>query len=405
MNLSPATSYAFGAAFFFLPLSKPLTLVSLGLGAMLFALTLVSSAPARVRPAPTARAGRLPAWSIAAGVLAALPVVSLFVHDDGFANTEYLALAYYWLLALLVHEASRRMPIQGWLVAFISGTLLVFAYTQLRLLGWQPPGSEPSALRNAILYSQFLLAGILVCALLHREASRRGTRIACWVAIALLAFGLASGTGQGPAGGTRLSGAIVLLALMPLLAACLLPARRARAVIAACVLGGAALLATPPVQTRIAQAVHDVEQWRQANPRTSIGYRLEMWRTAGELVGDHPVAGSGPKAFQRAWVARFPAQEERFDEPHSAYLFYASAYGLPGLVALVLLFAALLHRGWRHLATLPGGLTFGFAVFCVLAGFANTLFVGTTSALMLMLFIGLQGALGRAPTRSADART
>jgi len=404
MNLRPATSYAFGAAFFCLPLSKPLTLISLGLGALLFITALASGAAAGARSAAGPRTRRPPAWAVAAAVLAALPVLSLFVHDDGLANAEYLALAYYWLLALLVHEASRRMPIEGWLVAFVSGTLLVFAYTQLRLLGWQPPGSEPSALRNAILYSQFLLAGILVCALLHRATTRRGTRIACWVAIGLLAFGLATGTGQGPAGGTRLSGALTLLALMPLLAACLVPIRHARAVVAACVLGGAALLATPPVQTRIGQVVNDVEQWQQANPRTSLGYRLEMWRTAGELVGEHPVAGSGPKAFQRAWAARFPAQEERFDEPHSAYLFYAAAYGLPGLAALICLFGALLYRGWRHLPTLAGGLTFGFAVFCVLAGLANTLFVGTTSALMLMLFIGLQGAFGRPTPHGVDTR-
>lgn len=396
MTYSTATSYAFGAAFFFLPISKPLTLVSLGLGAVLLVAALASGALPRI---PGARASRPPAWGIAALVLAVLPMLSLFVHADGFANAEYLALGYYWLLALLVHEASRRMRIEGWLVAFVGGTLLVFAYVQLRTLGWQPPGSEPSALRNAILYSQFLLAGILVCALLHRSATRRGPRIACWIAIGLLAFGLASGTGQGPAGGTRLSGALALLALMPLLATCLLPARRARAVVAACVLGGAALLATPPVQTRIGQAVEDVAQWRQANPRTSLGYRLEMWRTAGALLREHPLTGSGPRAFQRAWAERFPGQEERFDDPHNVYLFYAAAYGLPGLTALLLLFAALVHRGWRHLATLAGGLTFGFAVFCVLAGIANTLFLGTTSALMLMLFIGLQGALARSGIR------
>jgi len=242
-----------------------------------------------------------------------------------------------------------------------------------------------------------------VCALLHRAATRPGPRIACRVAIVLLAVGLALGTGQGPAGGTRLSGALALLALMPLLAACLLPARRARAVIVACVVAGTALLATPPVQTRIGQALNDVEQWRQANTRTSIGYRLEMWRTAGELVEARPVTGAGPKAFQRAWTARYPSPDERFDEPHSAYLFYAAAYGLPGLAALVVLFGALLVRGWRHLSSLAGGLTFGFGVFCVLAGIANTLFLGTTSALMLMLFFGLQGAFGRPEPRGAGA--
>lgn len=407
INFRPATSHAFGAAFFFLPLSKPLTFLALGLGALLLVAAIRSAAGSVAADGaasmPGARIAGMPVWGIAAAVLAALPVISLFVHEDGFANTEYLAFAYHWLLALLVHEASRRMPIEGWLVAFVSGTLVVFVYAQLRQVGWQPPGTEPTALRNAILYSQFLLAGILVCALLHRTATRRGVRIACWVVIGLFAFGLASGTGQSHAGGTRLSSAVALLALMPLLAACLLPARSVRAVVAACVLGGAALLATPPMQTRIGQIVQDVAQWQQGDSRTSLGYRLEMWRTAGGLVGEHPLAGSGPKGFQRAWSARFPAEEERFAEPHSVYLFYAAAYGLPGLSALLLLFAALLWRGWRQLGTLAGGLGFGFALFCVLAGVGNTLVAGTTSALMLMLFIGLQGAIGRTPARSTTA--
>jgi len=385
MPSSRATSAAFGAAFFFLPLSKPLTFASLAVAAVL----LIAGGGLR----DAIRVRRLPPWGGAAVALAALPVLSLFVHADGLANTEYLSLSYYWLFALLVHEAAKRMPISGWLLAYVAGTLVTFAYAQAKALGWSGMASEPTALRNAILYSQVLAVGIIVCALLHRESMRRGARIAYWAAIGLLAYGLANGMGR--------TGWVTLLVLMPLVVASLLPARGLRVVIAGCAVGAIALMMTPAAQMRIGHLAQDLASLRVGETRGSLGYRLEMWRTAGHVFAQHPLVGAGPKAFQREWPQRFPDRLERFAEPHNAYVFYAAAYGLPGLAALLLLFAANLVRGWRHRDVLAGSLTFAFAVVCILGSLTNTMLVGTTSALMMMLFIGLQGNLLYPATRAA----
>jgi O-antigen ligase len=80
-------------------------------------------------------------------------------------------------------------------------------------------------------------------------------------------------------------------------------------------------------------------------------------------------------------------------EPHNAYLFFATSYGLIGLIALIWLYAALLWTGWRHRHSLEGGIVFAFAVICIVGSLTNTMFMGTVSHLWMILFIGLQGGL------------
>jgi O-antigen ligase len=387
MLSSRATSTAFGVAFFFLPLSKPLTFASLAVAAVLLV------AGGGLRDAVPMR--RPPPWGIAAVALAGLPVLSLFVHADGLANTEYLSLSYYWLFALLVHQAAKRMPINGWLLAYVAGTLVTFAYAQAKALGWSATASEPTALRNYILYSQILAVGIVVCALLHRQTRQIGARIAYWVVIGMLAYGLANSQGR--------TGAIAVLVLMPLIVSSLLPARSLWILLAGCVVGATALLMNPIVQIRIEGFRQEVASLRTGVLQGSLGYRLEMWQTAAHVLEEHPLVGGGPRAFQREWKRRFPEPgvREHFAEPHNAYLFYAAAYGIPGLAALLLLFAANLVRGWRHRDVLAGSLTFAFAVVCLLGSLTNTMLLGTTSALMVMLFVGLQGNLLYPATRAA----
>jgi O-antigen ligase len=342
-------------------------------------------------------ARRLPPWAAALAVLAALPALSLAIHPDGTANLRYLSLGYFWLLPFLVFAGARRADVAGWLAAFLGGTALAWIHLRLESIGVPLLPSRPASLGNAILTSQFLALGLVAAALLHRHDPRPVARAAYWVIAAAMAWGIATGEGR--------TGAAAVVVLLPLVASALLPRRGLAIVAVGCAVGVAALLASPTVQTRIGQAARDVAHWRTADDRAltampdgrqnSIGLRLEMWRTAGTIFAAHPLAGAGPQAFQRAWWQRFPEPGARFAEPHNAYLFYAAAYGLPGLLALVAFVAALLRTGWRHRARLAGGTTLGFGIMVAIAAVTNTLILGTTSTQMLMMFAGLAGALWR----------
>jgi O-antigen ligase len=384
-----ASSTAFAAAFFFLPLSKPLTMIAVLAGTALLAFDTGLRAP---------RAS-VPGWAWAALVLAALPQLSVAVHPEGPGNLEFTSVGYYWLFAAMVWLGARRSDVREWLVAFVAGTVLLWLALQVEaLLGRPLPGPRLAGMGNYILASQFLALALLVAALLNRTEARARRRIAWWAVVAAMLVGLATGAGR--------TGQVVAVVLMPVIAASLAPGRGPALAAIGTAVGIAALVLSPTVQTRIDAAVQDVVRWRDAEgaqrwvtpegKQNSLGYRLEMWRTSAEVFAEHPLTGGGPRAFQRAWWARFPSPAERFSEPHSAYAFYAAAYGLPGIVALVAFLALLARSGWRHRHRLVGGVVLGFAVITALAGVTNTLVLGTTSMLTLMLFTGLSGALAGA---------
>ena len=395
MTLTRATSAAFAVAFLVLPLSKTATFAALAVAALLLALQMRGERGTVER--------RLPPWTAALAVLAALPLLSLLVHPEGAANQRYLSQGYYWLLAFLVFAGARRADVGGWLAAFVGGTAIAWIHLQLGAIGIDLLPAQPAAAANYILTSQFLALALVATAMLHRHDPRPLARAAYWVIAAAMAWGIATGEGR--------TGAIVVLALMPLIASAMLPRRGLMIVALACAIGAAALLASPTVQTRIGRAVSDLAQWRAADDRSlerlpdqdrqnSVGLRLEMWRTSASVLAEHPILGGGPQAFQRAWWQRFQEPPVRFAEPHSAYLFYAAAYGLPGLLALLALIGALLRTGWRHRARLAGGTTLGVGLTVAIAGTSNTLILGSTSAQMLTMFVGLAGALWPAAVRA-----
>ena len=401
MTPTRATSAAFAAAFFLLPLSKAATFLALGVAALLLAAELHRERGTVAR--------RLPPWSAALAVLAVLPLASIAVHPDGAGNLRYLSQGYYWLLAFLVFAGARRADVAGWLAAFLGGTALAWIHLRLEPMGLRLLPGQPAALGNTILTSQFLAFGLVAAAMLHRHDPRPLARGAYWAIAVAMAWGIATGEGR--------TGALLALALMPLIASAMLPRRGVAIVAVACVVGAAALLSSPTVQTRIARIASDVAHWRTADDRSlarlpddrqnSIGLRLEMWRTAGAIAAGHPLLGGGPQAFQRAWWQRFEDPAARFAEPHSFYLFYAAAYGLPGLLAVLALVVGLVRTGWRHRARLAGGTTLAFGLTVAISGLTNTLVLGATSLQMTVMFAGLAGALwpvrgpGRRPPGAA----
>jgi O-antigen ligase len=381
-----ATSVAFGSTFLFLPLSKPLTYASLLAAIVLLTLT------GAIRD--ELRDGRFPSWGWPAAVLASLPFLSLLIHRTEHTGVEYLSLGYYWLIPVFTYMAARRMSIRPWLLAFVVGTLVALLYAQLKLHGLLTLAHEPPAIGNYILYSQFLAMSVVICSLLYRDESFGVRRWLYLLAIAALLFGLATSWGR--------TGLLTVVVLSPFIVSNLLPRKSGLVVAAACIVGVAVLVSTPGVQMRVDAAVQDVAKLRESETRTSSGYRLDMWMTAGRLLQASPVVGAGPGAFEQAWRQNFPT-EEPFREPHNAYVFHASGYGLIGLAALIVLYGTLGWIGWRRRDTLAGGLMFALAVALAVGSITNTMFLGTASRMMLMLFIGLQGNMYRLAHRPAPS--
>ena len=375
-----AAEKAFCAAFFFLPISKALLFLSLALAFALFA--------ASGGLVDTARRWRTYPWVVPSLILAVLPILSLVVHDDRDAALSHFGLSYYWLFAFGAFLASSKYAVLPWLRAFLAGVFVAFCFstgtaTGLFALPWQP-----AALYNYILYSQFLAMSIVLMSVLYRHEPARNIRLVYLLGMAMFYAGLVTGDGR--------SGMLAVLLLLPFIFFNLFPRASTAKVLLVCVIAAIVLLMSPRVQTRIEAAVNDFRLMRSAVTDTSLGYRYEMWRTAAAVVRAHPLVGAGPEGFRKEWhSAPRSGQGVEFVEPHNAFLYYAASYGLPGLIALIWLYAALLWAGWKRRALLEGGVLFAFAVVCIAGSFTNTMFRGAVSHAWLMLFIGLQGALLR----------
>lgn len=388
LNLEGAADKAFCAAFFFLPISKSLLFLALAIAFGLFiAGGGFHGAVSKWRALP---------WTMPALALALLPLLSLVAHPDLQDGLSNLDLAYYWLLAFVAFLASSRMAILPWIRAFLCGVFIAFCYAQAMSAGWEGLRTAPGSLANYILYSQMLAISIALLAVLYAHEADRRWKSLYLAGIVLFLVGMAFGNGR--------SGMLAVLVLFPFIFSNLFPNASRVKILLVCVVAVLALLMSPRVQTRIEAAVSDLRLMQNEMKETSLGYRIDMWTVASEVVRENPVFGAGPDGFRKAWRSTPRTGEAlRFVEPHNAFFFYASSYGMIGLAALLWLYAALLRTGWRYRTSLPGGIAFSFAVVVVVGSLTNTMFMGSISHAWMMLFMGLQGALLHAASRAAPA--
>ncbi|KQV47718.1 O-antigen ligase [Duganella sp. Root336D2] len=388
VKLLNATQKAYALAFFFLPLSKALLFISLAIAFMLF---VAGGGFARAL-----RSWRTLPWTVPAAILAILPGLSLLIHPASTRLIVHSEASYYWIIAVMTFLAASQMRILPWLRALVGGIFIGFLYAQLPYKAWWPL-DPPSLIANYILYSQFLAIGVVMLSILFKYETNKGIRTAYAAAMALFFIGLTSGMGR--------TGMWVVLVLLPFIITNLFAKQNRAKAALLCVAACAALLMAPTVQKRIKDAASDVQLLQQNVTQTSLGYRMEMWKTAWGVFRAHPMLGGGAAGFEDAWSRQPRAEEAKaFVEPHNAFLFYASFYGIFGLLALVWLYAALLLTGWRRRQSLEGRIVLAFALVLVLCSFTNTVFMGSVSRAWVMLFLGLQGALLCTSAQPATAR-
>lgn len=137
-------------------------------------------------------------------------------------------------------------------------------------------------------------------------------------------------------------------------------------------LGLAVLLAwqgSPMVRERFAQGVAELQQYRSQGPvETSLGMRLRMLESSGEMVRERPWFGHGVGAWRGLWERQGHRGEllQAHTTPHNEYLLIAVQ---GGAVALLLFLVALAGHGvaaWRsagkgHVQALLVWVGFAFA--------------------------------------------
>lgn len=98
-----------------------------------------------------------------------------------------------------------------------------------------------------------------------------------------------------------------------------------------------------PIQSRMEQAISDVHQYMEGNPRTSVGYRFEMWKAVWLGFIEKPIFGWGFASFDTVF-SKFSQEGVvvsgfLFGHPHNDYAWLLVEKGLLGfLIVLSVLF-------------------------------------------------------------------
>jgi O-antigen ligase len=171
-------------------------------------------------------------------------------------------------------------------------------------------------------------------------------------------------------------------------------------------LGVAVFYGSTTFRDRIVQTVQEAREARtDPAAKTSIGLRLQYYRTSVEMIRDRPLVGVGTGGFPAAYAEKVRGTDmELARNPHNEYLLLATQVGLGGPLLFLAVFGAL----WRAYGRLQKGalerevgqaMVIAMALGCLF----NALLLDHTEGLVFAWVSAL--ALGATLMGQSDART
>ena len=136
---------------------------------------------------------------------------------------------------------------------------------------------------------------------------------------------------------------------------------------------------------------------------STLNFRQDLWPWAVQAISDFPFTGIGLGAFREAARRLYPlplSPDIDFAHAHNVFLQVALDVGLPGLIAYVAILLVCVAVAWQlakseqALRAISLGLLASLAAFHVY-GLADTLALGSKSAVLLWAIFGLLAAMIR----------
>lgn len=252
------------------------------------------------------------------------------------------------LMVLLIRDRREASYALGAFVAaqmfLLGSSWMLFAHLPV------PWATSNMALNEYAVFSSYLDQGIIsavfaaICWHFRKEAPGRfGRQLAIFLALAALAnvFFVLSGR----------SGHVVAIVLLSLAVMWELPKKyRAVVVLLPFLLAFGLFFSSTKVRDRLTLVQTEVQSYStQAEPATSSGVRLNLWRRAIQTIGQHPLAGSGvgswSSEFNRLQREQNPAHIDidSNGNPHQEYLLWGVQLGMPGILLLIALMLSVLR--------------------------------------------------------------
>jgi O-antigen ligase len=304
-------------------------------------------------------------WSIiaanpvAVSVLAYLGILALGLLWSPDVRTGLSVLQARWKIALLpvfltaISERQRPLYINGFLFGLIVAMLMTYL-VWFGFLHYADVTSEHLTRKTFhVVYNPLLAFAIYL--VLHQAIwgrVKKGTCIGLFVLAAFMTVDMFITEGR--------TGQLVFFVLIALILFQVFSKNRFKAMAAICLLMPILFCAgyslSPVFKQRIDTAYLEIVHF-QKNPNTSVGQRLQFWCNSWQIIRDHPWLGVGTGGFQAAYD-RVNSENSptciATDNPHNQYVLVAAMVGIPGIVALLLIFAVMFRQAlviddhWRR---------------------------------------------------------
>jgi len=260
------------------------------------------------------------------------------------------------IIPLLYFMVKTQNEAQFALRAYVLGQLFVLASSWALFAGvsipWQTAFDGNAGNQFATFSSyldQSIMASLFAAILWHGRSflapgwKRYGVIPVCVAALGCVFFLLPGRTGQ-----------LVGLAMISLCVMWLLPSRvRLAALCAPLIILGALMVFSKPVHDRFKASWAEARAYSQGDARpTSIGFRLEAWRSALISIQAHPIAGTGAGSWGQQYdaiqsAAGRPNENPTDGNPHQEFLLWGVDLGLGGIVLLLGILASIFQLSRR----------------------------------------------------------
>ena len=287
--------------------------------------------------------------TVALSVLAFLSilVLGLLWSPDVRAGLEVIQDRWKLVLlpVLLTTISYSRRPL--YINSFLAGLTVAMTITFLVWFGLiHYPGVTPEHLTRKtfhVVYNPLLAFGIYL--VLHQaiwRARKPAHRFGLFVLAGVMVFNMFITEGR--------TGQLVFFVLLTLLLLQVFSRDRLKAVLVTALLLPALFAAgysfSPVFKQRVDIARQEIRCFKE-NPDTSVGMRLLFWQNSWEIIRQHPWLGVGTGGFQAAYAQ---VNQEKSplsfttDNPHNQYVLVATMVGIPGVLVLLSIFAAMFRQ-------------------------------------------------------------
>lgn len=344
-------------------------------------------------------------WAMTAAVLLVMAVVvaSVLIHHDDWKQAadrlRIVMIPVAWLMVLALAPPPAALwagAVLGLAGACVVAVLQIANHAP-RAEGWN----------NAITFAD--MAALLLPLVLFLRPADRFLMSMLAACAGLVAIGLSGTRGAWPAAALVVMVAVVMRAAS---------GRRHRLETGILVVLGllSVVAVLPQVQQRTQALQTDLLRYAAGDRDSSSGARIELLRLAGQELQRHPWTGAGLGHFGRVVAAspqcqvRQPDNWCRLGHAHSDFPEWGATMGVPGVLALLLLYglpAWLFARQLRVQALAlrtPSAALTGLAVVgvFVLCGLSQSMWAHQISGSTYLLLVGiLLGFSGRADPRKA----